>query len=51
MYCRLLYAVHRGYLVFVEVLAAATWLGGAIMIASTSYIAIPATRLTRAGLV
>ena len=50
MYCRLLYAVHRGYLVFVEVLAAATWLGGAIMTASTIYIAIPETRLSRAGL-
>ena len=50
VYSRLLYAVHRGYLVFVEVLAAATWLGGAIMIASTIYIAIPDTRLSRAGL-
>ena len=38
MYCCLLYAVQRGYLVFVEVLAAATWLGGAIIIASTTYI-------------
>lgn len=50
MYCCLLYAVQRGYLVFVEVLAAATWLGGAIIIASTIYIAIPETRLSRAGL-
>ena len=41
MYCCLLYAVQRGYYVFVEVLAAATWLGGSIIIASTLYIAIP----------
>ena len=47
MYCRLLYAVHRGYLVFVEVLAAATWLGGAIIIANTLYIVIRATRFSR----
>ena len=40
MYCRLLYAVQRGYRVFVEVLAAATWLGGAIIIASTINIKI-----------
>ena len=50
MYCRLLYPVPLGYLVFVEALAAATWLGGAIIIASTIYIAIPETRLSRAGL-
>ena len=49
MYCCLLYAVQRGYLVFVEVQAAATWLGGSIIIASTLYIAIPETRLSRAG--
>jgi len=50
VYCRLLYPAPLGYLVFVEVLAAATWLGGAIIIASTIYIAIPETRLSRAGL-
>ena len=49
MYCRLLYAVQRGYRVFVEVLAAATWLGGSIISTSTLYIAIPETRLSRAG--
>ena len=49
MYCRLLYAVQRGYLGFVEVLAAATWLGGAIIIASTLYIGILEPRLSRAG--
>ena len=49
MYCRLLYAVQRRYFVLVELLAAATCLGGAIIIATTLYIVILEPRLSRAG--
>ena len=47
VYSRLLYAMHRRYLVFVELLAAATCLGGAILIANTLYLVIRATRFSR----
>ena len=48
-YGRLLHAALPGYLVFGEVPAAATWLGGAIIIASTLYIAVREAGLSRAG--
>ena len=44
-YSRLLYAAVLGYLLFAEVPAASTWLGGGIIIASTLYIAVREARL------
>jgi drug/metabolite transporter (DMT)-like permease len=46
-YSRLLWAVAFGYLLFAEVPAASTWLGGAIIVASTLYIALREGRLAR----
>ena len=46
-YTRLLWAVAFGYLLFAEVPATSTWLGGAIIIASTLYIAFREARLAR----
>ena len=51
-YSRLLWAVAFGYLLFAEVPAASTWMGGAIIVASTLYIALREARLSsqrRAG--
>ena len=48
-YGRLLYAALLGYLVFGEVPAAVTWLSGAIIIASTLYIAIRDVGLSCVG--
>lgn len=44
-YSRLLFAAAVGYVVFAEVPAGSTWLGGAVIIASTLYIAIREARL------
>jgi drug/metabolite transporter (DMT)-like permease len=48
-YSRLLFAAGIGYLVFAEVPASSTWLGGAVIIASTLYIAIREARLRSRG--
>ena len=48
-YGRLLYAALLGYLVFGEVPAAVIWLSGAIIVASTLYIAIRDVGLSCVG--
>ena len=44
-YSRLLWAVLFGYLLFAEIPAASTWMGGAIIIASSFYIALREAKL------
>ncbi|MFT5450422.1 MAG: drug/metabolite transporter (DMT)-like permease [Gammaproteobacteria bacterium] len=46
-YSRLLWAVALGYFLFAEVPAMSTWIGGAIIIASTLYIGFREARLNR----